>query len=318
MANTNEFNINSLENLNEFLSRQDNTDKTFYISKVSQIFKEKPCILGIDEAGRGPVLGPMVYGIAFCPLEESKILKTSECADSKTLTEEKRDNIFSSLCSSENVFGFAVDVISPTYISNCMLSRTKISLNVVSMNSAVGLIKAVEEAGVNINHIYVDTVGSKPEKYQSYLLDLFPNYDITVAKKADSTYPIVSAASICAKVTRDHALKVWKFPEGLNLSLKDFGCGYPGNSVTKDFLNNYCDAVFGFPQIVRFSWSTASNLLEEKGYEVDWEDFEETATSPPSNQLSVKSFFNMGKAKNKKQLQHPFFRRMNLSRSAEF
>lgn len=92
------------------------------------------------------------------------------------------------------------------------------------MDSAVGLIKAALEQKVKVEHVFVDTVG-KPEKYQEYLKTLFPNLNITVAKKADSTYPIVSAASICAKVTRDHALKVWKFPE--KIDVKEFGSGYP-------------------------------------------------------------------------------------------
>lgn len=93
------------------------------------------------------------------------------------------------------------------------------------MDSAIGLIKAALANNVKVEHVFVDTVG-KPEKYQEYLKSIFPNLNITVAKKADSTYPIVSAASICAKVTRDHALKVWKFTEGVEV--KEFGSGYPG------------------------------------------------------------------------------------------
>lgn len=77
-----------------------------------------------------------------------------------------------------------------------MLKRTKYSLNEVSMDSAICLINKAIDLGVNIAEIYVDTVGP-PEKYQAKLSALFPDFQITVAKKADSTYPIVSAASIC-------------------------------------------------------------------------------------------------------------------------
>lgn len=169
----------------------------------------------------------MVYGSAFCPINEQSILVQLECADSKALNEEKRNDIFSNICKSSKVMGWAVEIISPNKICNSMLSRTKYSLNQVSMDAAIGLIRAAIKAGVKIEHIFVDTVG-KPEKYQDYLKNIFPSYEITVAKKADSTYPIVSAASICAKVTRDHSLKVWNFQEELDLSAKNFGSGYPG------------------------------------------------------------------------------------------
>jgi ribonuclease H2 subunit A len=62
---------------------------------------------------------------------------------------------------------------------------------------------------------------------QEKLSEIFPEFKITVAKKADATYPIVSAASICAKVSRDTALKVWTFQEGLEATSVDFGSGYP-------------------------------------------------------------------------------------------
>lgn len=158
----------------------------------------------------------MVYGTAFCPINKMVDLDGLGCDDSKALTEEKRDGLFETICKSSKFVGWGVEILSPNSISNNMLSRTKYSLNKISMDSAIGLIRGAAEAGVKIGHIYVDTVGP-PEKYQEYLLSIFPSYQITVAKKADSTYPIVGAASICAKVTRDHALQNWIFPEGFDI-----------------------------------------------------------------------------------------------------
>lgn len=173
------------------------------------------------------LLGPMVYGIAFCPINEATLLDRLGCADSKALTEKIREKIFEDMCKNSNKIGWAVDVISPNSISNSMLGRTKTSLNQVSMNSAIGLIKLALKNEVNVNHIFVDTVGP-PEKYQAYLRSIFPKIKVTVSKKADSLYSVVSAASICAKVTRDHALQVWNFAEGLQLKQDKFGSGYPG------------------------------------------------------------------------------------------
>lgn len=197
----------------------------------------------------------MVYGTAFIPIFDQMLLETLECADSKALTETTRDKIFENICNQSKKLGWAVEIISPTSICNSMLSRSKYSLNQVSllticcnsfnfvitsmkvsMDSAVGLIKAALEHKVKVEHVFVDTVG-KPEKYQEYLKSLFPNLSITVAKKADSTYPIVSAASICAKVTRDHSLKVWKFPE--KIDVKEFGSGYPAGRLITTFNSSY-------------------------------------------------------------------------------
>ncbi|KAK9751673.1 Ribonuclease HII [Popillia japonica] len=222
--------ISNLKTLKQYLCHQDNSENAFYFSNVPQKCKEFPCMLGIDEAGRGPVLGPMVYGTALCCVDDSAQLAALECADSKALTEETRDKLFEKICGSPDLLGWGVEIISPNSICNSMLSRTKYSLNQVSMDSAIGLIRGAVKAGVNIEHIYVDTVGP-PEKYQAYLLSLFPNFKITVAKKADSTYSIVSAASICAKVVRDHALSVWDFQEftsSVKESMEKFGSGYPG------------------------------------------------------------------------------------------
>ena len=86
---------------------------------------------------------------------------------------------------------------------------------------------------------------------------------ITVTSKADSLFPVVSAASIVAKVTRDDEVDNWKFNENLEKDDRDFGSGYPADPNTKKWLTKNFDRVFGLPDMCRFSWGTVKNLMEE-------------------------------------------------------
>lgn len=276
---------------------------------MPEICKEEPCQLGIDEAGRGPVLGPMVYGIAYAPLSKKQLLVDLGCADSKSLTEEERDTIFDNICKRQSEMGWAVDVISPNVIANSMYQRSKTSLNEISMLSAIELAKKAIESGVNVSEIYVDTVG-KPEKYQARLQPIFPGIKVVVAKKADSTYPIVSAASICAKVSRDHAIRAWQFREGRIET--NYGSGYPNDPVTKKWLSGNIDPVFGLPRIVRFSWSTAEKLLETEALEVEWETVKEDDNP---NVQKISKFFARSPVKSSRchRKEHAFFTERFLS-----
>lgn len=270
----------------------------------------------------------MVYGITYCPESRAQELKAIGCADSKTLTEEQREKLFEKLDSLGDFVGWAVEVISPNSICNSMFKRLKHSLNEVSHDSAIGLIRKALSLEANITSVFVDTVGP-PEKYQAKLSALFPGIKITVSKKADSLFPVVSAASICAKVARDKALSSWQFRESPFVDLKDseemkWGSGYPGGNnfevfidkcvlaqtcvfgcidpTTKKFLAKNIDPVFGFPQLVRFSWSTSEQILKTKGVSVEWEDTEEQENQA----VSVKKFFvNSGKTNTPRR--HPYF-----------
>ncbi|XP_046816120.1 ribonuclease H2 subunit A [Vespa crabro] len=272
--------------LTSYFKKSDHSNNNIYFSEIPKACCDEPCQLGVDEAGRGPVLGPMVYGIAYAPLSQKQLLIDLGCADSKSLTENQRDCIFDKVCEENDKIGWAVEAISPNVIANSMYRRSKKSLNEVSMDSAIGLIKQAVEAGVNVTKVYVDTVG-KPEKYQARLEEIFPQLEIVVAKKADSTYPIVSAASICAKVCRDHAIRAWKFLEGTN-EITEYGSGYPNDPVTKKWLAANVDDVFGFPQIVRFSWSTAEKILETNALTVEWEEIEDPGMS---SEQKISKFF---------------------------
>lgn len=251
---------------------KNNWKNAFISSAVPDVCKKEPCVLGVDEAGRGPVLGPMVYGICYCPLKRHEDLKEAGVADSKTLKEADRERIFGIIDNKNDFVGWALEVISPVCISTNMNKRPKVSLNEISHNSAIGLIKQAIAAGVQVAEVYLDTVGP-PEKYQAKLQQIFPTLKVTVEKKADALFPCVSGASICAKVARDKALAEWEFPEGIEI--KNWGSGYPGDPVTKNFLLNSLDPVFGFPGLVRFSWSTAARIIQEKCVPMAWRDDEE-------------------------------------------
>ncbi|VDK36255.1 unnamed protein product [Taenia asiatica] len=181
------------------------------IDLLSEANRLTPCMLGIDEAGRGPVLGsflskqplltfsPMLYACAVAPLGKNSALKEMGLADSKQLTEEKREELLKQMLNEGDWIAYTIHSISPMEITEKMLSSQKINLNAISQNAAIGLIRSAIEQAVNVKEVYVDTVG-KAEVYQAYLSSIFPDLKIVVESKADATYPIVSAASIYAKV----------------------------------------------------------------------------------------------------------------------
>ncbi|TMS34913.1 hypothetical protein L596_002411 [Steinernema carpocapsae] len=248
----------------------------------------QPCVLGIDEAGRGPVLGPMVYACALSPLKNADDLKAIGVDDSKALTEERRAEIFDLMNNDDPIrkfVAYATRTLSARMISAGMLRRMKSSLNELSHNSAIKLIQKALDMNVNIIEIYVDTVGPKAT-YQNKLQQKFPGIEIVVSEKADSKYPIVSAASIAAKVTRDKVLSEWTFEEGnvVKVPEEGYGSGYPGDPNTKKFLANSIDPVFGYSNLVRFSWKTTDVALEKAAAKCEWEDI--------SKVTSVKSFFS--------------------------
>lgn len=251
-----------------------------------------PCCLGVDEAGRGPVLGPMVYGVFYLPLPLSDPLlrNTHHFDDSKVLTAAVRSDLMRALCEPgsdlHNSCGWATDSLSARDISANMLRPAAYNLNAQAMDSTIDLIKAVYAKGVNIQEIYVDTIG-QPAPYQAKLQRIFPTAKITVAKKADSLYPCVSAASVCAKVTRDAALEVLYEARALEDGVTTeedgmaWGSGYPSDGRCVGWMKGNIHPVFGWGPECRFSWGTAKDMLEAKGngVKVEWPADDDGETS---------------------------------------
>ncbi|KAI7693139.1 Ribonuclease H2 subunit A, partial [Sarcoptes scabiei] len=225
---------------------------------------------------------PMIYSAAYCPFSIQKIIDKEKFQDSKTLTETQRRSMFTEIDNFEDI-GWLSTILPPTLISTSMLKRCKYNLNQLSQDTAINLIQDLLDDGVRIQEVYVDTVGV-PEKYEALLRRKFPSIKkIKVSKKADSLFKIVSIASICAKVLRDFIVENWKFIEKIDFDHLDYGSGYPSDPKTKEYLTKIFDPIFGYPQFVRFSWSTITKILEEKAVPCRWDDDDDDDDANPNN-----------------------------------
>ncbi|KAI1497043.1 ribonuclease H-like domain-containing protein [Biscogniauxia marginata] len=243
----------------------------------------------------------MVYGVFYLPgaLSDPLLKAAHRFDDSKVLTPAVRSDLMRALCAAGTDLhascGWAVSSISARDIGSRMLSPGPgYNLNAQAMDATVALIQGVFARGVNVREIYVDTVGP-PAAYQRRLERIFPSVRITVAKKADSLYPCVSAASVCAKVTRDAALEVLyearveqnrgagDNEDGEEAGEKEeatWGSGYPSDGKCVSWLRRNMHPVFGWGPECRFSWGTAKDMLETKdGVKVEWPVDEDDGTS---------------------------------------
>ncbi|GAB7354819.1 hypothetical protein MBLNU459_g5206t1 [Dothideomycetes sp. NU459] len=275
-----------------------------YVSPVPDLLKNDmaiECVLGVDEAGRGPVLGPMVYGLYYLPLSmhRSLLADTHHFDDSKVLSPAVRSSLMQSICTPGTDLytssGWATRVMSARDIAAAQLRPVSMyNLNAQAMDATIDLIKATFDLGVNIKEIYIDTIG-QPAAYQRKLERIFPTVQITVAKKADSLYPCVSAASVCAKVTRDAALDVCydifraavaSEPDSAAYAAESWGSGYPSDARCSTWLKKTMDPLFGWGNECRFSWATVKDMLELKpAAKITWPVAEDEDT------MKVTSFF---------------------------
>jgi len=209
-------------------------------------------IVGLDEAGRGPVIGPMV--IASVKINEKDLYKLQDLGlkDSKQLSKKKREELYvkiSEICDVKKV------VIDPEKIDEQMES---INLNKIELGAFSKLANHFIRENENIS-IYIDACSSNEQSFSNQFKAklINKNVEIIAEHKADENYKIVSAASIIAKVTRDNVIEEYKEIFG------DIGSGYPSDPKTKQFLKNYVHENKGLPKIARKSWATSKNLLKE-------------------------------------------------------
>ncbi len=205
-------------------------------------------ICGIDEAGRGSVLGPLV--IAGINIKSSDIKKLEEIGvrDSKALTRKKRVFLFDKILDiSEFVCIYKIDCKT---IDENVYQR---KLNKLEGGIMSTIIKYLEA-----DIAYVDSCDVNINRYTNYLksnLDLNNNTSIIAMHKADRMNPAVSAASIIAKVTRDREIQI------LEENFQNIGSGYPSDKKTMYFIHNWIKEYKEFPNFVRKSWRPIREII---------------------------------------------------------
>jgi len=204
----------------------------------------KHIIAGIDEAGRGPVIGPMV--IAYLEIEEENIKKLVRIGarDSKEITPSKRRVIF------RHIIGMRARVIVakiPPKIIDEWVNNKK-SLNALE---AYVISRILREYPTCADIIYIDAP-SNVNSYTRYLKTFGVNKRLVIETKADKKWPIVAAASIVAKVIRDKEIDKIKRQIGI-----DIGSGYPSDPKTR---KNLSLIIKRYPELVRKSWKTLKNI----------------------------------------------------------
>jgi len=199
-------------------------------------------ICGIDEAGKGSVLGPMVIcGVAGRSLSD---FEDKGFKDSKTLSPSRREQLYEVIVSE---FKTAFVILEAQEIDKLRQSH--------SMNTIVAKSHARAAEMLSVEKAYVDACDVNEVRYGIRVSEYMKNPAVVISEhRADSKYAIVSAASIAAKVKRDRII------EKLSEDFGDIGSGYPSDPKTISFLENYIFNNGECPVIGRKSWKTVSNI----------------------------------------------------------
>ena len=199
---------------------------------------------GVDEAGRGPVIGPLVVACVY--VEDDSSLVEIGVKDSKKLSPKVRERMYQQIIDSAADYSI---VIKDASSIDALMSR--MSLNDIEMEMfAEACSKRRTDA------VYADCPDVDENRFSVTLSSRVQGPNIVGKHKADDTYPVVSAASILAKVTRDRMVE--EIAETLG---KDIGSGYPSDEKTMEFIRTWFYEKHELPPHVRRSWEPIKKLL---------------------------------------------------------
>jgi len=211
-------------------------------------------VAGVDEAGRGCVIGPLVIAGVLIKEERMPILTRLGVKDSKLLSSKKREALAVEIVRLAEKH--MVMKLSPVEIDRAVESGRKLhKLNRLEAQTMAMIIEALKP-----DEAYVDAADVLEERFKHHIQEgLSFKAKIVSKHKADRTYPVVSAASIIAKVERDREIAA------LTVHYGDFGSGYLTDPKTMRFLKQWLQTHGEYPDCVRKSWKPAKRAKNEKG-----------------------------------------------------
>jgi ribonuclease HII len=199
---------------------------------------------GVDEAGRGPVLGNLVIAGVLCHEDDVEVLKSMGVRDSKQINSKKRAKLYDELISQ---YKYHIIEVQPSELDTNNINR----LEALKFAEVINALKP-ETA-------YIDCADVSLQNFKNHIsrkIDF--KCGLVVEHKADERYPVVSAASIIAKVARD------EYIENLKKEYGDIGSGYTSDPKTIAFIETYFKKHRSFPHFARKKWKTLDRLKNFK------------------------------------------------------
>jgi|SRR3989344_2156563 len=214
-------------------------------------------IIGVDDSGRGPVIGPMILAGVLIDEDTEEEFRKLGVKDSKALTARKREELEKEI--KKRAIAYEVTITHPSEIDG----RASVGLNlnkIEAIKSAEIINKLAKKAKSKEVNIVIDCPSTNREAWKNYLMKHIENKELPISceHKADVNHIACSAASVIAKTKRDAEIAGLKKKIG-----KDFGSGYPSDPLTIEFLKKYFkehqkDGIF------RETWGTVANHKKEK------------------------------------------------------
>lgn len=205
--------------------------------------------VGIDDSGRGPVIGPLVMAAVLANKNQIKKLKEIGVKDSKKLSKKSRERLASEI--KKIAQNYKIVKISASEIDE--KADKKINLNIIEAYIASLLINALVK---NLDRVtvIVDCPSANIKRWKGLLLEYVKEKEkvnLRCEHKADSNYVIVGAASIIAKVSRDKEIERIK-----RIFDVEFGSGYPSDPLCQEFLKTRKAKELAKKGLIRKSWIT--------------------------------------------------------------